>query len=85
VLDSGLVAIEGSGQELEHALVRQLGVIGTTRSVAGTIAAQNTEVELETGRNVLRHSGVCRGTRVCCWSVLGRKKQRAVQRFNKDG
>jgi hypothetical protein len=66
VLDSGLVAVEGSGQELEHALVRQLGEIGATRSVAGTIAAQNTEVKLETGRNVLRHPGVCRGTRVRC-------------------
>jgi hypothetical protein len=85
VLDSGLVAVEGSGQELEHALVRQLSVIVATRSLAGTIAAQNTQVELETGRNVLRHSGVCRGTRVWYWLVSRRRKQRTIQRFNKNG
>jgi hypothetical protein len=41
-----MVAVEGSGQELEHALVRQLSVIVATRSLAGTIATQNTQVKL---------------------------------------
>jgi hypothetical protein len=33
---------------------------------------------------VLGHAGGFGGTRVRWWSVLGRRKQRAAQRFNKD-